>query len=179
VQDKIDLVKQQSQSLTLSLLCVFFNTRYQTLNTMSYDRNPKQVEAEKYAEQINQTRREDASALNGMTLGILLAVAIAAAATAFYFVNRRTETVPVIAPSTAPAAPEKETIIREEKTRELVPVPQATSEPNVNIIVPPSAPSPATAPSPSNNSTGSSSAQSPAPAESPSLNPSSSPSPVN
>jgi hypothetical protein len=149
---------------------------------MSYDKNPKHVDAERYAEQIGQARREDASALNGMTLGILLAVAIAAAATAFYFLNRRTETVPVpvIAPSTSPASPEKETIIREEKTRELVPVPQATSQPNVNIIVPPSsAPSPATSPSASNNAAGSSSAQSSTPAESPSLNPSSSPSSIN
>jgi hypothetical protein len=144
---------------------------------MSYDKNPKHVDAERYAEQINQARREDASALNGMTIGILLALAIAAAAAAFYFLNRRTETVPVpvIAPSTSPSAPEKETIIREEKTRELVPVPQATSEPNINIIVPSSAPSPAVAPSASDKAAGSSSAQSPAPAQSPS----SSPSPVN
>jgi hypothetical protein len=149
---------------------------------MSYDRDPKHVEAEKYANQINQERREDASALNGMTLGILLALAIAAAATAFYFLNRRNETVPipVIAPSTAPAAPEKETIIREEKTRELVPVPQATSQPNVNIIVPPSsAPAPAAAPSAADKSTAGSSAQSPAAAQSPSSSPSSSPSPIN
>jgi hypothetical protein len=149
---------------------------------MSYDKDPQHLKAEKYADRINQDRREDASALNGMTLGILLAVAISAAATAFYFFDRRNETepVPVIAPSAAPAAPEKETIIREEKTREIVPVPQATSEPNVNIIVPPSsAPSPATAPSASDKSTAGSSAQSPAAAQSPSSSPSSSPIPVN
>jgi hypothetical protein len=147
---------------------------------MTYDKNPKRADAERYADQIDRARREDASALNGMTLGILLALAIAAAATAYYFVNRRTETIPVIAPTTAPAAPEKETVIREEKTRELVPVPQPTSEPNVNIIVPPSsAPPPATVPSASNNSAGSNSPQSPESAESPSLNPSPSPSSVN
>jgi hypothetical protein len=146
---------------------------------MSYDKNQDRAETQKYADQIRQDRREDASALNGMTLGILVAVAIAAAATAFYLVNRRNETVPVIVPSTSTVAPEKQTIIREEKTREIVPVPQATSEPNVNIIVPPSVSSPSKAPSEPSNSLGSDSAKSPAPSPSPSLSPAPSPSPVN
>jgi hypothetical protein len=146
---------------------------------MSYDKNQDRAETQRYADQIRQDRREDASTLNGMTLGILVAVAIAAAATAFYLVNRRNETVPVIAPSTSTVAPEKQTIIREEKTREIVPVPQATSEPNVNIIVPPSVSSPSNAPSAPSNSLGSDSAKSPAPSPSPSLSPDSSPSPVN
>jgi hypothetical protein len=148
---------------------------------MSYDRNQERTEAQRYADQIRQDQRDDASTINGMTLGILVAVAIAAAATAFYLVSRRNETVPtpVIAPSSATVAPEKQTIIREEKTREIVPVPQATSEPNVNIIVPPSVSSPSIAPSASGNSLGSNSAPSPAPSQSSSLAPDSSPSTVN
>ena len=149
---------------------------------MSYDRNQDRTEAQRYADQIREDRRDDASTLNGMTLGILVAVAIAAAATAFYLVSQRNETAPtpVIAPSSSTVAPEKETIIREEKTREIVPVPQVTSEPNVNIIVPPSISSPSTAPSASeDNSLGSNSAPSIAPSQSPSLVPDSNPSPAN
>jgi hypothetical protein len=113
---------------------------------MSYRKDQERFDAERYAAQKDTTRRENTAALSGMTLGILLALAIAAAG-AFFFFNRRIETVPAVpaaSPNIAPAPPEKETIIREEKTRELVPAPQAATpqpQPSINIIVP-SAPSP-------------------------------------
>ncbi|WP_404789479.1 hypothetical protein [Altericista sp. CCNU0014] len=119
---------------------------------MSYDKNQDRLDAERYAAQRENARKEDTAALSGMTLGILLALAIAAAIGAYFVLSRRDEPVPatnpIVIPSASPATPEKETIIREEKTRELVPVPQATTQPNINITVPsaPSAPSPAAAP---------------------------------
>jgi hypothetical protein len=115
---------------------------------MSYRKDQERFDAERYAAQKDTMQREDTvrrentAALSGMTLGILLALAIAAAAGAFFFFNRRIETVPAVpaaSPNTAPVSPEKETIIREEKTRELVPVPQAATpqpQPSINIIVP-------------------------------------------
>jgi hypothetical protein len=150
---------------------------------MSYNKEQERLDAQRYAAQRENARAENTAALSGMTLGILLILAIAVAAGAFYlFSNRRDEpgTAPVIAPTTSPALPEKQTIIREEKTRELVPVPQATSaQPDINITVP-SAPSPVAAPPNSNSAAGgSSSAESPVPSkpESPAVSPS--PSSVN
>lgn len=122
---------------------------------MSSGKDQERFDAERYAAQKDAMQREDTArrentaAFSGMTLGILLAFAIAAAVGAFFFFNRSIETVPAVpaaSPSIAPAPPEKETIIREEKTRELVPVPQAATpqpQPDINIIVP-SAPSPVT-----------------------------------
>jgi hypothetical protein len=153
---------------------------------MSYDKNQDRVDSERYTTQTENVRREDAAALNGATLGILLALAIASAIGAFFFLSSRNDTaptVPAISPSTIPstAPPEKQTIIREEKTRELVPVPQTTTQPNINITIPsapnspsvaaPSSPPAAVAPSDSNDAPSSSSAQSPAPVESPSASP--------
>ncbi len=140
---------------------------------MSYRKDQEPFDAERYAAQKDTmqrddtVRRENTAALSGMTLGILIALAIAAALGTFFFLNRTTETVPVVpaaSPSIAPAPPEKETIIREEKTRELVPVPvpqAATPQPSINIIVP-SAPSPV-APAPKAESAPSNSAPSPNP----------------
>ena len=133
---------------------------------MPYDKDQERFDAERYAAQKDTVQREDTArrentaALSGVTLGILLALAIATAASALFFFNRRIETVPAVpvaSPSAAPSvAPEKETIIREEKTRELVPVPQAaTPQPSINIIVPsapsPVAPAPRAESAPSNN----------------------------
>lgn len=151
---------------------------------MSYNKDQERINTERYAAGQENARREDTAALSGATLGILIALAIAAAAGAFFFLSSRNETAPTtpaISPSTAPAspAPEKQTIIREEKTRELVPVPQATAQPNINITVPStssSAPSASSAPpsvsaSSSPEKAPSSSAKSPAPIESPSASP--------
>lgn len=148
---------------------------------MAYNKDRERLNAEQYAAGQENARREDTAALSGATLGVLLALAIAAAAGAFFFLNSRNETAPTapaVSPSTAPStAPEKQTIIREEKVRELVPVPQTTTQPNINITVPsaaPAAPSSAATPSASESaSPSSSSAQSPAQAEP------SSPSPTN
>jgi hypothetical protein len=141
---------------------------------MSYNKDRERINTERYAAGQENARREDTAALNGATLGILVALAIACAAGAFFFLSNRNETAPTapaLSPSTAPstAAPEKQTIIREEKTRELVPVPQATTQPNINITVPsapaPSASSapPSTAASSSPSTAPSSSVQTPAP----------------
>lgn len=115
---------------------------------MSYGKDQERIKQERSAVQREEARREDTAALSGMSLGILIALAIAACVGAFFYLSRRDETVPtaapVLSPSSAPAssAPEKETIIREEKTRELVPVPQATAQPpNINITVPSAVPS--------------------------------------
>jgi hypothetical protein len=154
---------------------------------MSYNKDQERLNTERYDVAQENARREDTAALSGATLGILVALAIAAAAGTFFFFNSRetAPTAPAVSPSAAPsAAPEKQTIIREEKVRELVPVPQTTTQPNININVPSAAPaapssgtapaaqSPAAAPSASKN-TSPSSMQSPAQAES------SSPSPTN
>jgi hypothetical protein len=152
---------------------------------MSYNKDQERINTEQYAAGQENARREDSAALSGATLGILAALAIAAAAGTFFFLVSRNETAPVapaLNPSTAPAttAPEKQTIIREEKTRELVPVPQAPAQPNINITVPDTsprnAPSASTAPpsaaaSSSPEEAPNSSAQSPAPIESPDANP--------
>jgi hypothetical protein len=145
---------------------------------MSYNKDQERVNAERYAVGQDNAQRENTAALSGATLGILVALAIAAAAGAFFFLGSRNETAPTapaISPSTAPAppAPEKQTIIREEKTRELVPVPQATTQPDINITVPSTSTSapPSAAASPSSEKAPSSSAQSPAPIESPSASP--------
>lgn len=153
---------------------------------MSYNKDQERLNTERYDVAKENARREDTAALSGATLGILVALAIAAAAGTFFFFNSRetAPTVPAVSPSTAPsAAPEKQTIIREEKVRELVPVPQTTTQPNINITVPsaapaapssgtaPAAPSPAAAPSASKNTSPSSSMQSPAQAESSSSSP--------
>jgi hypothetical protein len=146
---------------------------------MSYRKDQERFDAERYAAQKDTmqredtTRRENTAALSGMTLGILLALAIAAAAGAFFFFNRRIETVPAVpaaSPNIAPALPEKETIIREEKTRELVPVPQAATpqpQPSINIIVPnalsPVAPAPKAESAPSNSTPSSNPAKTEAP----------------
>jgi hypothetical protein len=118
---------------------------------MSYGKDKERLDAQRYAEQNENARREDTAALSGMTIGILIALAIAALAGTFLYLNRRDDSAPVITPTISPTASpaEKQTIIREEKTRELVPVPvpQATApQPNINITVP-SAPSSSVAPS--------------------------------
>lgn len=155
---------------------------------MSYGKDKERLEAEKYAAQNESARREDTAALSGMTIGVLMALAIAAIAGTFLYFNRRDESAPIviptISPTVTPSSPpaEKQTIIREEKTRELVPVPvpQTTApQPNINITVP-SAPS---SPPPSSTSGAESRPQESAPAASsspeaqpsPSLSPSSSP----
>jgi hypothetical protein len=116
---------------------------------MSYGKDKERLDAERYAAQNESARREDTAALGGMTLGILIALAVAVAAGTFLYLNRRDESTPTVTPATSPTAvpsaspAEKQTIIREEKTRELVPVPvpQSTApQPNINITVP-SAPS--------------------------------------
>jgi uncharacterized iron-regulated membrane protein len=140
---------------------------------MTYDKDKERLNAEQYntaQENVRQNaRREDTAALSGATLGILLALAIAGATGAFFFFNSRNEvapTAPAVSPSTVPstAVPEKQTIIREETVRELVPVPQTTTQPNINITVPsqaPAAPSPAaTSPAAKKNTLPSSGTQS-------------------
>lgn len=137
---------------------------------MTYDKDKERLNAEQYNVAQDNARREDTAALSGATLGILLALAIAGAAGAFFFFNSRNEiapTAPAVSPSTVPstAVPEKQTIIREEKVRELVPVqvPQTTTQPNINITVPsqaPAAPSPAATSPASENTLPSSSTQS-------------------
>ncbi len=118
---------------------------------MSYGKDKERLDAQRYAEQNENARREDTAALSGMTIGILIALAIAALAGTFLYLNRRDDSAPVITPTISPTASpaEKQTIIREEKTRELVPVPvpQTTApQPNINITVP-NAPSSSVAPS--------------------------------
>ncbi len=148
---------------------------------MTYDKDKERLNAERQNIAQRNAQREDTAALSGATLGILVALAIAVAAGAVFFLNNRNETaptVPVIIPGTAPspAAPEKETIIREEKIREMVPVPQATTQPNINITVPsaaPATPLPVATPSPSENTSPSNDTSSPPKSES------SSPSPTN
>ena len=137
---------------------------------MSYDKDPERSNADRYVAENEQVQRENTSALSGMTLGIVLALLVAAIAGTFYFLNRRDEPAPTIAPAAAPstlpssAPPEKQTIIREEKTRELVPVPQSASpQPNVNIIVPPSAPAAPSSPDKASSPQPSASAGSPSP----------------
>jgi hypothetical protein len=122
---------------------------------MSYGKDKERLDAEKYAAQNENARREDTAALSGMTIGILLALAIAALAGTFLYLNRRDDSTPVITPTISPTASpaEKQTIIREEKTRELVPVPvpQTTApQPNINITIP-GAPSSSVAPSSSSS----------------------------
>jgi hypothetical protein len=118
---------------------------------MSYGKDKERLDAQRYAEQNENARHEDTAALSGMTIGILIALAIAALAGTFLYLNRRDDSAPVITPTISPTASpaEKQTIIREEKTRELVPVPvpQTTApQPNINITVP-NAPSSSVAPS--------------------------------
>ena len=156
---------------------------------MSYGKDKERLDAERYAAQNENARREDTAALSGMTIGILIALAVAVLAGTFLYLNRRDESAPVVTPTISPtAAPssapaEKQTIIREEKTRELVPVPvpQATApQPNINITVP-SAPSSSIAPSSSSGTGGSpkegnpAASASPEPQSSPSLSPSAKP----
>jgi hypothetical protein len=150
---------------------------------MSYGKDKERLDAQRYVAQNENAKREDSAALSGMTIGILLALAVATLAGAFLYLSRRDESAPVVTPAISPtAAPssspaEKQTIIREEKTRELVPVPvpQATApQPNINITIP-SAPSSSVAPSSSSGTEGSSNAGSPAASASPELSPSSKP----
>lgn len=141
---------------------------------MTYDKDQERLNAERQNIAQRNAQREDTAALSGATLGILVALAIAAAAGAVFFLNNRNETAPtapVVSPSTAPspAAPEKQIIIREEKVRELVPVPQVTTQPNINITVPsaaPATPSPAATPSASENTSPSNGTSSPPQSES-------------
>ncbi len=155
---------------------------------MSYGKDKDRLDAQRAAAQNESARREDNAALSGMTIGILLALTVAVLAGTFLYLSRRDESAPVVTPAISPtAAPssapaEKQTIIREEKTRELVPVPvpvpQTTApQPNINITIP-SAPSSSVAPSSSSGTEGSSKAGNPAsasPESSPSLSPSPTP----
>lgn len=111
---------------------------------MSYGKDKERLDAQRVAAQNESARREDNAALSGMTIGILLALSVAALAGTFLYLSRRDESAPVVTPTISPTAvpsaapPEKQTIIREEKTRELVPVPvpQATApQPNINITI--------------------------------------------
>lgn len=97
-------------------------------------------------------RNDDDNSFRGLLLGILLALLCGGGITALFLLNKNEEAPtsvisPVAAPSITPSSPAqpttKETTIIRENTREIVPVPQATSEQpnNINITVPDSQPS--------------------------------------
>jgi hypothetical protein len=104
-----------------------------------------------FATEQERIQNDNENSFRGLLLGLLLALLFGGGITALFLFNKKEEVPasvvsPIVVPSAtlspSPQPTTKETTIIREKTRELVPVPQATSaQPNINITVPDSKPS--------------------------------------
>jgi hypothetical protein len=102
-----------------------------------------------FATEQERIQNDNENSFRGLLLGLLLALLFGGGITALFLFNKKEEVPasvvsPIVVPSVTPSPQPttKETTIIREKTRELVPVPQATSaQPNINITVPDSKPS--------------------------------------
>jgi len=102
-----------------------------------------------FATEQERTQNDNENSFRGLLLGLLLALLFGGGITALFLFNKKEEVPasvvsPIVVPSVTPSPQPttKETTIIHENTRELVPVPQATStQPNINITVPDSKPS--------------------------------------
>lgn len=109
------------------------------------------TDSARFATEQERIQNDNENSFRGLLLGLLLALLFGGGITALFLFNKKEEVpasvvspVPspsvTLAPSAQPTA--KETTIIRENTRELVPVPQASSAPhNINITVPDSKPS--------------------------------------
>jgi len=102
-----------------------------------------------FATEQERIQNDNENSFRGLLLGLLLALLFGGGITALFLFNKKEEVPasvvsPIVVPSVTPSPQPttKETTIIREKTRELVPVPQATSvQPNINITVPDAKPS--------------------------------------
>jgi hypothetical protein len=98
-----------------------------------------------------QIHNNNENSFRGLLLGLLLALLVGGGITTLFLFNQNEEVSapavspipdPSVTPSSSVQPTTRETTIIREKTRELVPVPQASStQPNINITVPDSKPS--------------------------------------
>jgi hypothetical protein len=101
------------------------------------------ADSDHLASEKEQIHNNNDNSFRGLFLGLLLALFLGGGITALFLFNRNEEVpAPSVLPSSSAQPTSKETTIIREKTRELVPVPQASSaQPNINITFPDSKPS--------------------------------------
>jgi hypothetical protein len=116
--------------------------------SQSNRRNRHSVDSDRFVTDRESIREEDENSFRGLLLGILLALLCGGGLTALFLLNKNEEAptvispVPSSTPSSSAQPTSRETTIIRENTREVVPVPQATSkQPDINITVPDSQPS--------------------------------------
>lgn len=114
-------------------------------------RDQYSADSDNFVTEKERINNDNENSFRGLLLGLLFALLFGGGITALFLFNRNEEAPsPVVSPLPSPSVvpsssvqpTTRETTIIREKTRELVPVPQASSaQPDINITVPDSKPS--------------------------------------
>jgi hypothetical protein len=114
-------------------------------------RDQYSADSDNFVTEKERINNDNENSFRGLLLGLLFALLFGGGITALFLFNRNEQVpapvvsplpTPIVVPSSSAQPTSKETTIIREKTRELVPVPQASSaQPDINITVPDSKPS--------------------------------------